>query len=126
MDVIFNSIKRKKYRININGNEFNTTDGTPERDFIHISDLCKIHNKTYDYLSKNKGIVLNCGSGLKYSVLEVVRAIEKKIKRKFHISYKITNSDETETICSNIVFLRKLLKINIEKKGINDLIKDYL
>ena len=75
---------------------------------------------------KNKKIVLNCGSGIKYSVLAVIRAFEEKMKKKFFISYKITNSDETETICSNIVFLRKLLKIDIEKKGINDLIKNYL
>tara|TARA_B100001123_G_C15250279_1_gene1002516 strand:+ start:289 stop:1251 length:963 start_codon:yes stop_codon:yes gene_type:complete len=125
-DIISQNIKKKKYKININGNNLDTTDGTPERDFIHISDLCKIHKKTYDYLRKNKGIVLNCGSGLKYSVLEVVRAIEKNIKKKFRISYKITNSDETETICSNITLLKKLLKIDIEKKDINDLIKNYL
>lgn len=125
-DVISINIKKKKYRININGNNFDTKDGTPERDFIHISDLCKIHKKTYEYLNKNKRIILNCGSGLKYSVLEVIRAIEKKIKKKFRISYKITNSDETETICSNISSLKKMLKIDIEKKDLNDLIKDYL
>ena len=126
LDIIADNIKKSRYKININGKKLNTLDGTPERDFIHISDLCKIHKKTYDYLRKNKGIVLNCGSGLKYSVLEVVRAIEKNIKKKFRISYKITNSDETETICSNITLLKKLLKIDIEKKDINDLIKNYL
>ena len=125
-DIISKNINKKKYKININGNNLDTKDGTPERDFIHISDLCKIHKKTYDYLGNNKRIVLNCGSGLKYSVLEVVRAIEKNIKKKFRISYKITNSDETETICSNITLLRQLLKIDIEKKDINDLIKNYL
>ena len=126
MDVIFNSIKRKKYRININGNEFNTTDGTPERDFIHMKDLCNIHERTYKYLKNNSKIVLNCGSGFRYSVLGVIRAFEKKIKKKFKITYKIVNPDETKTICSNIELLKKKLKINIEKKNINDLIKDYL
>ena len=125
-DIINLNINKKKYRININGNSRDTNDGTPERDFIHISDLCAIHQKTYKYLEKNKKIILNCGSGIKYSVLEIVRAFEKKIKRKFRISYKITNSKETETICSNIACLNRLLKISIKKKSINDLIKDYL
>ena len=125
-DIINLTIKKKKYRININGNRRDTDDGTPERDFIHISDLCVIHQKTYNYLKKNKKIILNCGSGLKYSVLQIVRAFEKKIKRKFRISYKITNSRETETICSNMACLNRLLKISIKKKTINDLIKDYL
>jgi UDP-glucose 4-epimerase len=72
-DVIRNSMKKKVYKININGNNFNTKDGTPERDFIHISDLAVIHAKVYKYLSKNKNIVLNCGSGSRYSVFKILR-----------------------------------------------------
>ena len=53
-DIISKNIKEKKYKININGKKFNTKDGTPERDFIHIKDLCEIHEKTYKYLNKNK------------------------------------------------------------------------
>ena len=126
LDVMSNNIKKKKYKININGKNFDTKDGTPERDFIHMSDLCKIHERTYQYLIKNKKIVLNCGSGIRYSVLAVVRAFEKKIKKKFSISYKITNPDETKTICANIALLKNLLKIDIEKRKINDFINDYL
>ena len=54
MDVITTTVKKKKYKININGNGFNTKDGTPERDFIHIEDLCNIHEKVFKYLEKNK------------------------------------------------------------------------
>ena len=77
-------------------------------------------------MSKKRNVILNCGSGLRYSVLQIVKAFEKKINIKFRISYKITNFDETQTICSNIELLRSLLKTNIEKKDIKDLIKDYL
>ena len=125
-DIISNSIISKKYKININGKNFNTKDGTPERDFIHIKDLCTIHKKTYEHLKTNKKIVLNCGSGVRYSVLEIIKEFEKKIKQKFRISYRRTNADETQTICANTSLLRKLLKIDIEKKKINDLVKDYL
>ena len=126
MDIISNRIKKKKYKINVNGRSYDTEDGTPERDFIHINDLCKIHEKTYKYLSKNKKIVLNCGSGVRYSVLKVIKAFEKKIKRKFQITYKIVNPDETQTICSNTTLLKSLLKIDIDKRETYDLIKDYL
>ena len=125
-DIISTNISKKKYKININGNNFDTKDGTPERDFIHISDLCKIHEKIYKYLSKNKKVVINCGSGKRYSVLKIVRAFEKKIRKKFHVSYKLINPDETQTICANIGLLKSLFKINLEKKEINSLIKDYL
>jgi UDP-glucose 4-epimerase len=124
-DIISNNVKKKRYKININGKKLNTKDGTPERDFIHISDLCKIHKKVYLYLKKNKRAVLNCGSGTRYSVLKIIKSFERKINKKFKISYKITNPDETQTICSNINALKNLLQIDIEKKKLNDLIKDY-
>ena len=125
-DIVINNIKKKKYKININGNTFNTKDGTPERDFIHINDLCRIHKKAYKYLNTNKKIILNCGSGVRHSVLSVIREFEKKTKKKFIISYKITNTDETKTICADTSLLRNLFKINIEKKKLSDLVKDYL
>ena len=125
-DVISKNIKNKKYRININGKNFSTKDGTPERDFIHIYDLCAIHKKVYEHLQKNKKIILNCGSGIRYSVLNVVKAFEKKINRKFHITHKLVNPDETQTICADIALLKSLFKIDLKKKEINNLIKDYL
>ncbi len=125
-DIIRKNISMKKYKININGNDLDTKDGTPERDFIHISDLCKIHEKTYKYLEKNKKILINCGSGKSYSVLNVVRAFEKKIERKIRISYKKKNENEIETICANINLLKNTFNTDIEKTKIDDLIKDYL
>ena len=125
-DIIINNIRKKKYKININGKNFTTKDGTPERDFIHINDLCRIHKKAYKYLNTNKKIILNCGSGVRHSVLSVIREFEKKTKKKFIISYKITNTDETKTICADTSLLRNLFKINIEKKKLRDLVKDYL
>ena len=126
MDIVSKQIKNEKYTININGKGYDTKDGTPERDFIHIKDLCEIHEKTYRYLNKNKNVILNCGSGNRYSVLKVVKAFENKIKRKFKITYKITNPDETKTICANVNRLNSLLKMRIENKEMISLIKEYL
>ena len=62
----------KKKKIIINGNNYNTKDGTPIRDFILVSDLAEIHYLTGKYLLKNKkSKILNCGYGKGYSVLEV-------------------------------------------------------
>jgi len=74
----------------------------------------------------NKKIILNCGSGTRYSVLAVIKEFEKKLKKNFVITYKIVKSDETKTICADIALLKKLFKMDIEKKKLNDLIKDYL
>lgn len=125
MDVIKKGVNKKIYKININGKNFKTKDGTPERDFIHVNDLCRIHEKTFQYLFKKKYILINCGSGVRYSVLNIISAFEKKMKKKFKLTYKIKNIDETETICADINLLKKLLKIDIKKTKLNDLLKEY-
>ena len=70
-DIISNSIKKKKYEININGNNLDTKDGTPERDFIHIHNICGIHGKVYEYLRAKKTIILKTH----YPVLTLVRVV---------------------------------------------------
>jgi UDP-glucose 4-epimerase len=58
--------KRKKFIIN--GNNYNTKDGTPIRDFIHVSDLSEIHYLVGKYLFKvNKSNIFNCGYGKGYT-----------------------------------------------------------
>lgn len=125
-DIIGNNIRKKKYKININGKNLNTSDGTPERDFIHVHDLCRIHQRIFNYLNKNNRVVVNCGSGKRYSVDKVIRSFEKSINKKFKITYKVINSNETQTICANNDLLRNLLKITIYKNKISDYVKDYL
>ena len=125
-DIIGNNIKKKTYKININGKNLNTIDGTPERDFIHIHDLCRIHQRIFSYLAKNNRTVINCGSGKRYSVSKVISSFEKKINKKFKVTYKLTNSNETQTICANNDLLKSLLKIKMHKNKISDFVKDYL
>ena len=125
-DIVSNNVKRKNYRITINGRNHKTKDGTPERDFIHVEDLCEIHKRIYMYLKKNRNIILNCGSGTRFSVLEIVREFEKMIKKKINNSYKIINPDETKTICADVSMLNNLLKIRVKKNKISHYLLDYL
>ena len=78
--------KRKKFQIN--GNNYNTKDGTPIRDFIHVTDLAEIHYLSAKYLiNKNKSNIFNCGYGTGYSVREVLTIINSLIINKIPIVY---------------------------------------
>ena len=48
------TVKLKVFKIF--GDNHNTQDGTPVRDFIHVDDLAEIHYKSLLYLKKNKKI----------------------------------------------------------------------
>lgn len=68
--------------LNVFGNDYDTVDGTGVRDYIHVVDLAKGHIAALDYLENNKGCVtVNLGTGVGYSVLEVVEAYKKASKR---------------------------------------------
>jgi len=72
----------------INGDDYQTKDGTAIRDFIHVSDLAEIHLTVGKYLIEGgKTDIFNCGYGKGYSVLDVVHSVEKIIEKK--LKYKI-------------------------------------
>lgn len=65
-------------KLGVFGNDYPTHDGTGVRDYIHVVDLAKGHVKAIEYAGKNKGTeIFNLGTGIGYSVLDIVKAFEK-------------------------------------------------
>jgi UDP-glucose 4-epimerase len=115
-------IKKNKTTFNIYGNDYPTLDGTCVRDFIHVSDLSKIH--IYFVKNRNnKNLILNCGHGKGYSVLDIVKAFEKICKKKINIIYNKRRVGDIDYIKSNTSFLKKnFSNLNINK-NLNEIIK---
>lgn len=68
----------KLERVGVFGNDYDTPDGTGVRDYIHVVDLAIGHVKTVDYVLKGTGIeAINLGTGVGYSVMDVIHAYEK-------------------------------------------------
>lgn len=64
--------------LNIFGNDYDTKDGTGVRDYIHVVDLARGHVKALDKIENEKGLfTYNLGTGIGYSVLDIVNAFEK-------------------------------------------------
>ncbi|KAL2099222.1 hypothetical protein ACEWY4_005702 [Coilia grayii] len=81
------AVGRRKH-LNVFGNDYNTIDGTGVRDYIHVVDLAKGHIAALRKLEENCGCkVYNLGTGTGYSVLQMVKAMEKASGRQ--ISYQI-------------------------------------
>ena len=72
------------------GSDWNTRDGTGERDYIHVSDLAEAHAAALDYIAGSKGYeVCNVGTGTGSTVLEMVHAFEDATGRT--IPYRLTD-----------------------------------
>ena len=76
-------------QLSVFGNDYDTHDGTGVRDYIHVVDLAKGHIKALEKLEKEKtGIyIYNLGTGVGYSVLDMVKAFEEVTGKK--VNYKI-------------------------------------
>ena len=60
------------------GDDYDTPDGTGVRDYIHVVDLAKGHVKALQKLAPGSGVnIYNLGTGVGYSVLDVLHAFEK-------------------------------------------------
>lgn len=83
----------KRKQLNVFGGDYQTHDGTCVRDYIHVVDLAKAHIAAISRLieSKNeqKMEIYNIGTGLGYSVLDIIGAFEKATGLK--INYQIVD-----------------------------------
>ena len=98
--------------LSIFGDDYDTTDGTGVRDYIHVVDLADGHVKAINHLNIKDTInplIVNLGTGTGYSVLEVVKAYEKASNKK--VDYKIVpRRDGDITKCyANPSFAKEVL-----------------
>ena len=74
--------------LSVFGNDYPTADGTGVRDYIHVVDLAQGHIKAVEKVLSGTGVdAYNLGTGIGYSVLDVVHAFEKANGVK--VNYKI-------------------------------------
>lgn len=83
----------KRAILNVFGGDYNTADGTCVRDYIHVVDIAKAHIVAIERLINKNNTenfeVYNIGTGLGYSVLDIINAFEKATNIK--INYQIVD-----------------------------------
>jgi UDP-glucose 4-epimerase len=76
------AVGRREF-LNVWGNDYPTPDGTGVRDYIHVVDLALGHIKALQRLQKQpQCLTVNLGTGVGYSVLDMVRAFENASGKK--------------------------------------------
>ena len=78
----------KRPYLHVYGSDYQTHDGTGVRDYIHVVDLARAHLRALDRARTVTGVeTYNIGTGVGYSVLDVVRAFEAATGRQ--VPYRI-------------------------------------
>lgn len=77
--------------LNVFGDDYNTSDGTAIRDYIHVVDIAKAHvvaiRRMIEMKGKSKLEIFNLGTGTGLSVLEVIQSFERVSGEK--LNYRI-------------------------------------
>ena len=93
---------KKRKKILINGDNYKTRDGTPIRDYIHVSDLAEAHLLSLRYLLKgNKSGIFNCGYGKGYSVKEIIQTANKLFNNKINFSIGPKRPGDSKYVVAN-------------------------
>jgi UDP-glucose 4-epimerase len=79
--LILQAVLGQRDKLMVFGDDYPTIDGTAVRDYIHVDDLAQAHLLALAKLLEEEGLAkataYNLGNGQGYSVLEVIRAVEK-------------------------------------------------
>jgi UDP-glucose 4-epimerase len=81
------AVGRREY-LNVWGDDYPTQDGTGVRDYIHVVDLAMGHLNALVQLDKPQCVAINLGTGVGYSVLDVVKAFEDASGRR--VPYRLS------------------------------------
>ena len=110
--------------LSVFGNDYNTKDGTAVRDYIHVEDLAEAHLKALCFLFESKDQknyeFFNVGTGVGYSVLDVINSFEKVNNIKLKYSIKGRRDGDIEEIYSDITKSKNILKW-VSKKSLDDM-----
>lgn len=106
-------------QLSVFGDDYQTPDGTAIRDYIHVVDLAKAHVVAIDRMINKKMLkqmeIFNLGTGIGYSVLEVIKAFEKTSGLK--LNYKIVprRAGDIEKVWANPDFSNEVLGWTAER-----------
>jgi len=110
--------------LSVFGDDYDTHDGTGVRDYIHVVDLADGHVKSVDKLKVLSGVTtINLGTGIGYSVLDMVKAFEKASGRKVPYSIAPRRLGDIAKCYANPSYAKKVLGWEA-KKGIDEMCSD--
>jgi UDP-glucose 4-epimerase len=105
--------------LHIYGNDWPTSDGTPVRDFVHLSDLIDALVGSLNHLENPGHEVINLGTAKGSTVLEVIQAAEVALKREINYKFAPRRAGDSFALVTSSGKARELLNWNPLRNLIN-------
>ena len=101
--ILINTALKKQATFTLFGNQHQTADGTPIRDYIHVSDLAEAHVLSLRHLiEKRQNLKLNLGSGQGHSIQEILTTFQSQFSCQLPIAIGPKNpADPPQLVAKN-------------------------
>ncbi len=100
----------QRSHMDVFGTDYDTPDGTCLRDYIHVSDLIAAHMDALGHLRRSGDSgVFNCGYGKGYSVLDVIKAVEKAHGTSIKVNRVARRAGDPTAIVAGAARVREIL-----------------
>ena len=93
---------KEKTQVEIYGDNWPTKDGSCIRDYLHVTDLAHAHQLALNALKAGNNQVINLGSGIGYSVFEVISETEKVVGGKLNQVISPARSGDSAVLLADI------------------------
>lgn len=122
MPILLLATESEVPQINIYGNNYDSKDGSPIRDFIHVKDLASGHVQSLKYQESGMHI-FNLGTGIGTTVLELVNTFERVVGIPFVKNITGNRIGDIPISYADVSKANKLLKWNV-KYTLEDMCRD--
>jgi len=101
----------KRDAVSVYGTDYDTPDGTGVRDYIHVSDLAQAHAHALERLiaEPEESLIMNCGYGRGFSVLEVLDAVDRVTNRPIERRLAERRAGDPGSLVSDPSLIRQTL-----------------
>ena len=105
--------------LNVFGKDYDTPDGTAIRDYIHVVDLAKAHvisiERMLEGKNKQKVEIFNLGTGIGYSVLDVIKSFERTTMEKLTYRFVERRPGDVQKVWADTEFANRELGWKAER-----------
>ena len=115
----------KRDKLIINGDDYNTPDGTAIRDYIHVSDLAEIHLISANHLIEGgESNLFNCGYGNGFSIKDIIKyELNQIINKNLETTIGPRRPGDSEMIVSNVDKFMKYFSWKPKYNNLNYILK---
>jgi UDP-arabinose 4-epimerase len=111
--------------LQVNGNDYNTPDGTCIRDYIHVQDLARAHVLALEWLHTGGGnMSLNLGTGRGHSVIEIVEAVQRVSGKPIRTVLGPRRPGDPPTLFADPSLAREVLGFTAVRSNLETIVRD--